>query len=72
MPTIRQLRLAKGFTQLELANRLNVTPSTIQNWERGRHRPLGRKLRTLAEVFQVAVEEIEQDASSSQSSDITE
>ena len=39
MRSIRQLREERGWTQLELAYRLGVTPVTIYNWERGRTEP---------------------------------
>ena len=43
METIKELREKKGWTQLELANEIGVTPSTIYNWERGRFVPqIGR------------------------------
>ena len=59
MKTIRQLREERGWTQLELANRLHVTPSTIYNWERGRFEPRASQLRQLAHVFDIRMDEIE-------------
>lgn len=35
-PKIAELRASKGLTQLELAQRVGVTETTIANWERGR------------------------------------
>lgn len=58
MKTIKQLREAKKLTQLELAIQLNVTPSTIYNWERGKVEPRVSQLRKLAEVFDVRMDEI--------------
>jgi transcriptional regulator with XRE-family HTH domain len=57
--TIRQLRLERGWTQLELAYKLGVTPLTVQNWEHGRFEPTASKLRKLAGVFGVSMDEIE-------------
>lgn len=51
MTTIRELRTEQGWTQLELSRRMDVTPSTIYNWERGMYDPKPRELRKLAEVF---------------------
>lgn len=56
--TIRELREAHQLTQLELATRVGVTPSTVYNWERGRNEPRVTQLRTLARVFGVAMENI--------------
>jgi len=36
---IRQLRREVGLTQVELANRLDVTEATVANWENERTRP---------------------------------
>ena len=36
---IKRLRLAKGWTQEELAHRMGVTFSTINRWESGKHKP---------------------------------
>jgi transcriptional regulator with XRE-family HTH domain len=57
--TIRQLRQERGWTQLELAYKLGVTPLTIQNWERGKYEPSASKLRKVAEVFEVSMDDIE-------------
>ena len=59
MKTIRQLRQERHWTQLELAYKVGVTPLTIQNWERGRYEPSASKLRRIAEVFGVSMDEIE-------------
>ena len=34
MKTIRELRIDAGMTQLELAIRVGVTPSSVYKWER--------------------------------------
>ncbi len=57
--TIRQLRKGRGWTQFELAVRLGVTPGSIYNWEHGKNQPTGRRLRKLAEVFGVLMDEID-------------
>jgi putative transcriptional regulator len=59
MKTIRQLREARGWTQLELANALKVTPATVYNWERGRYEPSASKLRSIAQTFGVSMDDIE-------------
>ncbi len=57
--TIRQLREERGWTQLELANRLGVTPATIYTWERDRNEPRASQFRKLADLFGVPMDAIE-------------
>lgn len=59
MKTIRQLREERGWTQLELANRLGVVPSTVYNWERGRVEPKVSQLRAMAREFEISSDDIE-------------
>ncbi len=58
MKTIQELRKERGWTQLELANKLSVTPSAIYNWERGKFEPRATQLRQLARVFEVPMDDI--------------
>ena len=58
MKTIRELREERGWTQLELAYRLGVTPATVYNWERGRFEPTASKLRQVARLFGVSMDVI--------------
>lgn len=44
-------RKSHGMTQAELAEKLNVAPSTIGMWEQGRRRPDYLLLQDLADVF---------------------
>ncbi len=55
---IRRLREERGWTQLELAYRLGVTPVTIYNWERGRTEPRVSQFRQLARLFGVRMDAI--------------
>ena len=59
MKTVRELREAAGLTQLELAVRVGVTPSTVYNWESGRSEPRVSQLRRVAEAFGVKMDDIE-------------
>lgn len=59
MKTIRELRKEKGWTQVDLANRLSVTPSTVYNWERGTYEPRVSQFRALALLFGVPMDEID-------------
>ena len=57
--TIRELREEQGWTQLELGNKLGVTPVTVYNWERGQHMPTALQLRALALAFGVNMDDID-------------
>lgn len=59
MKTIRQLREAKGDTQLQLAIALGVTPATVYNWERGQFEPKASQLRAMARHFGISMDEID-------------
>lgn len=56
--TIRELREGQGWTQLELANKLGVTPATVYTWERGKFDPRASQLRKLALAFGVSMDDI--------------
>ncbi len=58
MKTIRELRDEHGWTQLELAIKVGVTPLTVYNWERGKYEPSASKLRAIAQAFGVSMDDI--------------
>lgn len=53
---IRTLRKRMGLTQVELAERLNVSQSTITSWENGTRRPDLDLLPAIAQIFGVSVD----------------
>jgi putative transcriptional regulator len=55
---LKRLRKAKGFTQEELAIRLNVVRQTISKWEKGISVPDADILIRIAGVFEVSVGEL--------------
>ena len=59
MKTIREMRGERGWTQLELAIKLGVTPLTIHNWEYGKYEPSASRLRQIAQTFGVSMDDIE-------------
>ena len=53
---IKKLRSAKGLTQKDLAERLNVTFQTISKWENGENEPDLATLRNLAKALECSIE----------------
>ncbi len=59
MQTIRELRDAAGLTQVQLAHRVEVTPSTVFNWEARKTEPKATQLRKMAQLFGVSMDDID-------------
>jgi transcriptional regulator with XRE-family HTH domain len=53
-----ELRKQKGFSQEELANRLNVSRQTISKWEIGESTPDMEKLVAISDLFNVSLDEL--------------
>lgn len=53
---IRELRIQKGLTQEELAQRLNLTPQAISKWERGIGMPDISHILPLSDIFEVSTD----------------
>jgi transcriptional regulator with XRE-family HTH domain len=58
LETIRQARERRGWTQLQVAIQLGVTPVTVYNWERGKSEPRVSQFRELARLFAVSMDEL--------------
>lgn len=56
-----ELRKQKGFSQEELANRLNVSRQTISKWEVGESTPDMEKLVAISDLFGVSLDELVMD-----------
>ncbi|WP_390253077.1 helix-turn-helix domain-containing protein [Vibrio parahaemolyticus] len=56
---IKELRNLRGFSQDELAHKLNLTKSTISQWELGKAYPKRKNIIQLSDFFDVAVEFLE-------------
>ena len=56
--TLRELRQARGWTQLDLALQLGASVNAVSKWERGQAKPIWVYRRRLAEVVEVSVGEI--------------
>lgn len=48
-----QLRKKNGFTQAELAEKLNVSRQSVSNWELGSITPSAARLKALSRLYQV-------------------
>lgn len=55
---ITELRKAHNMTQMELADKLDISFQAVSNWERGNTMPDISKLPELAEIFQISVDEL--------------
>jgi len=53
---LRELREAKGLTQLQLAEKVNLTAGTIGNFESGRKAPSVKTLCRLADILWVTID----------------
>ncbi len=53
---IRALREARGWTQAELARRLNITRNGVNSWEQGLSMPSPACLVDLAKLFSVSTD----------------
>lgn len=55
---ISDLRKANNMTQMELADRLNISFQAVSNWERGNSMPDISKLPELADIFDATIDEL--------------
>jgi transcriptional regulator with XRE-family HTH domain len=55
---IAEMRKARDLTQRELADKLGVSQSHIARWETERSQPRSKALDSLAEIFEITVEEL--------------
>ena len=55
---ISKLRKSNNMTQMELADKMDISFQAVSNWERGNSMPDISKLPELAEIFGVSVDEI--------------
>ena len=53
---IRDLRTARGWTQAELARRLDITRNGVNSWEQGLSMPSSALLIDLARIFSVSTD----------------
>lgn len=51
---IKELRLARGLSQVDLAKKLSVTKQTVSNWENGNILPSIDMLTKLSDFFNIS------------------
>lgn len=55
---IRQLREARGMTQVELARQLSVTKQSVSNWENNNIQPSVEMAVAIADFFGVSLDDL--------------
>ena len=55
---IRELRIASGMSQVDLAEKMSVTKQTISNWENDNIQPSVEMLIRLADIFCVTTDDL--------------
>ncbi|KMQ59540.1 hypothetical protein ACM46_20895 [Chryseobacterium angstadtii] len=58
---LARLRRKKGFSQDEVAARLNVSQPAYHKWETGLSRPTDEHIMKICELFEIEIEELLQD-----------
>jgi transcriptional regulator with XRE-family HTH domain len=55
---LRELRLARGLTQEQLARKIDVGLDAVRKWERGKRTPMLDMAKKLAEALECSIDEI--------------
>ena len=58
MNNLSRYRIARGWSQENLAEKLDVTPGAVAMWESGKRTPRIRKASEIASIFGVTIEDI--------------
>ena len=53
---LKELRIERNLSQLEIANILNMSKMAISHWEKGRSEPCIEQLKILANLFNVTID----------------
>lgn len=56
--SFKRARLILGLTQVELADKLGISPVSVYKWEHGLGLPKAKRLNEVASVLQTTVEEL--------------
>ncbi|MGU9994173.1 helix-turn-helix transcriptional regulator [Ligilactobacillus salivarius] len=52
-PTLKLLRVNKGFNQDELGEKIGVSQTTISAWKQGKAKPSAKNIYKLAKIYAV-------------------
>lgn len=55
---LTQLREDAGLSRFQLARKLNNTPNSIYNWEKGKSKPNAEAIYNMAKIFKVSTDDI--------------
>lgn len=58
MKKMAEIRLEKGMTQKDLANKVGCTQIDISRYELGTHKPSVQRLKDIADVLNVSMEDL--------------
>ena len=61
MMNLKQLRMSKNLTQIELAKKLKIQRTTVSMWETNKSYPNASMLKKLAQVLDCSVDELLKD-----------
>lgn len=53
---LKELRIEKGVSQIEVAKMLNMSKMAISHWEKGNSEPCIEQLKVLAKYFDVSID----------------
>ncbi len=55
---IKELRIKSGLTQADVSKQLGVGESAISMWESGKRQPSAKRLRRIANLYEVTVDQL--------------
>lgn len=55
---IKELRTHKGWSQLKLAEELNVSDDTVSKWETGKNMPSVEDVMRLSDIFSISIDDL--------------
>ena len=59
MMTLKALRVNAGYTQIEAAKKLGVTPETLSNWERAKSFPTVPQITEIEKLYSTTYADIQ-------------
>lgn len=55
---LKDLRLSRSLTQVEMADLMGVSQANVSFWEKGRHKPNLDEFKKLCEVFKISADRL--------------